>query len=369
METQIKKDILVINDGNKGHLKQSMALIGIIRRRAEIDGYDPSGITVKVVEAKFKSWSLKAFIKVFNPYLSPRHPLQRLLLPPCMTPESLKEILEQTPDIILSCGAAGSGVSTLLKKKTGARNIVILNPGYITRDDFDLSIVPNHDVWKWLPFKSNVVTTDLALTPITSDGLARLHTGFHATDTGDRGTTIGLLVGGNNRSFRFTGAVTHALAKGVAGLCRKLDAQLCCTTSRRTPRNVDTVLECAFASRPFCRTFVKGREDRDPTTVEKILACSDLVIVSGESISMVSEAVASGKPVVVFMPQKVLPVYTKYERFIGNLVKKKFVTKVDVREIGTIVADRLVRPAVNPSTHDELRIVEQCWPLFARGKD
>lgn len=346
-----------------------MALIGIIKRQAEAQGGIPDSIAVQVVEAKFKNWSLKAFIKVFNPYLSPRHPFQKLLLPPCMVPESLQEIMAQTPDVIVSCGAAGSGVSTLLKKKTGAKNIVILNPGFITRDDFDLAIVPHHDVWQWMPFKSNVVTTDLALNPVTPEGLAHLNTGGPSAYVPAGSMAVGLLVGGNNRSFRFTGTVTDALAREVARLCKELKAQLYCTTSRRTPRNVDAALEHAFEGQPFCRIFVRGREDRNSATVEKILACSNLIIVSGESISMVSEAVSSGKPVVVFMPQKVLPVYTKYERFIRNLVSKGFVTKVDVEKIGNIAADSLIQSRENPSADDARRILAQCWPLFTRRSE
>lgn len=356
--------ILVIHDGNKGHLKQSMSLVAKLKQHK--DGWVGVDTTfdVKVIEAKFKSWSMKAFIKVFNPYLSPRHPFQKLLLPACMVPESLAEIMAQTPDIIISCGAAGSGVSTMLKKKAGARNIVILNPGFVTRDDFDLVIVPRHDVWEWKPFKQNVVITDLALNPVTPASLERTRAEATAEYGPSVGTSVGLLIGGNNRSFRFTQKVTETLLQGIIQLCTRFGGGLYCTTSRRTPRMVDRALEDALKTKPFCRSLIKGRDDIDPATVEKILACSDVIVVSGESISMVSEAISSGKPVVVFMPQKVLPVYTKYEKFIKNLVQKGFVTKVGVEELGGITPDRLTLPAENPAVRDECCILGQCRQLF-----
>jgi uncharacterized protein len=356
--------ILVIHDGNKGHLKQSLTLMEILKLSAIEHGASIDRLECSVIEARFKSWSLKAFIKVFNPYLSPRHPFQQLLLPACMTPESLEEIMVQTPDIIISCGAAGSGVSTMLKKKTCARNVVILNPGFVTRDDFDLVIMPHHDLWSWKPFGSNVIITDLALNPVTPERLRSAEEERSAASVAAVNLSIGLLVGGNNRSFRFTSAITAAIASGTVQLCTRLGAQLHCTTSRRTPRAVDAALEQAFVSQPFCQTFIKGREDHDPDTVQKILASSDLLIVSGESISMVSEAIASGRPVVVFMPQKVLPVYTKYERFVRYLVAKGYVIRIRAEEIGGLKIEDLVRPAENPAMQDSQKILAHCRPFF-----
>ena len=356
--------ILVIHDGNKGHLNQSLTLMEILKLSAIEQGTGVDRLECSVIEARFKSWSLKAFIKVFNPYLSPRHPFQQLLLPACMVPESLDEIMAQTPDIIISCGAAGSGVSTMLKKKTGARNMVILNPGFVTRNDFDLVIMPHHDLWSWKPFGANVLITNLALNPINPEKLGTAEVERSVVSAATFNLSIGLLVGGNNRSFRYTPAITSAIAAGTVQLCTRLGAQLHCTTSRRTPRAVDAVLEQAFVSQPFCRTFIKGREDHDPDTVEKILACSDLLIVSGESISMVSEAIASSRPVVVFMPRKVLPVYTKYERFVRHLVAKGYVTKIRTEEIGGIRIEDLVRPAENPAMQDSQKILAHCRPFF-----
>jgi len=57
--------------------------------------------------------------------------------------------------------------------------------------------------------------------------------------------------------------------------------------------------------------------------VEGILALSDAVVVSGESVAMVTEAVGSGKPVFVFMPDKINKFSkTKQEESVRNLEKE-----------------------------------------------
>ena len=62
------------------------------------------------------------------------------------------------------------------------------------------------------------------------------------------------------------------------------------------------ILKKYFKDDPRCKLFVDAAEDNPDGTVGGIFYLSDTVIVSGESISMVSEAASSGKVVLVFEP-------------------------------------------------------------------
>jgi mitochondrial fission protein ELM1 len=76
---------------------------------------------------------------------------------------------------------------------------------------------------------------------------------------------------------------------------------------------------------------------------------SEIVIVSGESISMVSEAVSSGKYVVVFklekrrrktlclLEGKIRQRETKHERFLESLKQKGFITLAPPENLAEIV--------------------------------
>ena len=110
--------------------------------------------------------------------------------------------------------------------------------------------------------------------------------------------------------------------------------------------------------------FVSGRNDRDEHTVEKILAASDIVLVSGESISMVSEAVSSGKPVLVFMPDKKSEKITKYDKFVEELRERGYLLIVKPNDIISEAND-IVNGQYKPATSDDnKRIYEKLYRLF-----
>ena len=56
-----------------------------------------------------------------------------------------------------------------------------------------------------------------------------------------------------------------------------------------------------------------------------ILALSDRLVVTGDSVSMVSEAAASGRPVAVFD----LGGGARHQRFLGNLLERGLVSRLD----------------------------------------
>ena len=70
---------------------------------------------------------------------------------------------------------------------------------------------------------------------------------------------------------------------------------------------------------PSCKLLVIANEKNIDEAVGGILALSDMVVVSGESVSMVSEAVASGKKVVAFELAKKGDALTKHERTLKGL--------------------------------------------------
>ena len=140
--------------------------------------------------------------------------------------------------------------------------------------------------------------------------------------------------------------------------------QVYMTTSRRTPPAAEGILKDALSDRTICPMFVSGRDDRSDNTVEKILALSDVVIVSGESISMVSEAVSSGRPVLVFMPDKRSAGETKYDRFVKGLADIKCLRLVSPGQIPDAVNEALREGAGSTVPDDDKKIYDQLHKLF-----
>lgn len=106
----------------------------------------------------------------------------------------------------------------------------------------------------------------------------------------------GLLLGGNTRyCFGFDAAHGRDLGRRVAAVARGLGGGLAVTNSRRTPPEaLDALLaECAGLD---CR-FFDWRSS--PGLYPALLAHADLLIATGDSVSMCSEASRTGKPLLV----------------------------------------------------------------------
>jgi mitochondrial fission protein ELM1 len=275
--------------------------------------------------------------------------------------ESYADAVSRYADVIISCGSALFGVNKLLKFENHARSVAVLDPGPLNRRKFDIVIIPRHDIKVEDPKAKNITVTDLAPNLIDPGELASFRKGAPEVKTG---VCIGLLLGGDNPYFHFSGELARSLVFAIRETCERLDGYLYMTTSRRTPDEAENLIKEAFSDDPRCVKFVSGKDDTDEHTVEKILAVSDMVIVSGESISMVSEAVASGKPVLVFMPDKKTDYFTKYESFAEGLEKKKYLKVVSPEQIPAQAESFIRGKEEHALPDDNARMREKMYKLF-----
>jgi mitochondrial fission protein ELM1 len=99
----------------------------------------------------------------------------------------------------------------------------------------------------------------------------------------------------------------------------RAEGGLLITPSRRTPEAVKAVLRDGFGGDPGVYLW----DEASDNPYRGILALSDRILVTGDSVSMVSEAVASGHPVAVFP----LKAGRRHLRFIDNLAERGIVTR------------------------------------------
>ena len=364
--TPVKK-IMVLDDGKKGHLKQSLAVVKQLKRYREKEGYSPDHTEVDIVRIRFKNKTCKGVFNSISPLFSSRCQGCLKCLKAALDHESYEALVRRYADVIISCGSTLSGVNKLLKIENYARNLTVLDPGVLNRGKFDLVVLPRHD-FPGRHFKEdNVVVTDLAPNLIQADAIAsfRKEIEEEVRDPGaPKGACIGLLFGGDNPHFSFGKDLTRSVLEGIKAACERIDGCFYATTSRRTPPAAEKILNEAFEKDPRCVKFISGKNDDDEYTVEKILAISDIVLVSGESISMVSEAVSSGKPVLVFMPDKKTPHYTKYERFVEGLRQRGYLRCVRPGEISSEVARVVECKGELRLPDDNRRIYDKMYRLF-----
>jgi hypothetical protein len=107
---------------------------------------------------------------------------------------------------------------------------------------------------------------------------------------------LGVLLGGDSGSFRFTASDARALSQRIREHVKSVGGGVVVIGSPRTPASVISVLESELDVP--ARVFSYGRDSQNPYA--SLLGLADSLLVTGDSASMLAEAIYSGRPVEVF---------------------------------------------------------------------
>jgi len=227
-------------------------------------------------------------------------------LPPALTPARLcvlsasgDQLSPPWPDLLIGTGRKSVAPALAVKRASGGRTfcVQVQNPD-IALDKFDLIIAPDHDRLSG----SNVVSTLGSLHGITAAVLDDARARFADTVAGLPRPLIAVLLGGNNAVYRMDESVAARLAGDLAALAGVHGCGLAITASPRTPREAVAMITKSLASElaNAKAVFWDGAGDNPYLGY---LAHADAIIVTGDSVNMVTEAAATGKPVhVVELP-------------------------------------------------------------------
>lgn len=300
------KQAVVLSDGKSGHLRQSLSAV-----RAAGGGTEKSVVS-STIEIKFKNNFTRAMAQVFLACGID-------ILESCLKRESYLALRGAHPDLVVSCGSSLAGINLLLAKENLARSVCIMKPGMFGLKKFDLAIVPEHDK---PPIRKNAAVTLGALNLIDEEYLKEQSAQLKSLIGGAGGCklSIGLLLGGDSKRYRLSFEGTREVVKELKKACLDMDARLLVTTSRRTPKEIEDLIKDELKSFDRCKLLVIANERNIPEAVGGILGLSDFVLVSEESISMISEAASSGKYAgVIRMKSKSSGPGPRHERFLRNL--------------------------------------------------
>lgn len=147
----------------------------------------------------------------------------------------------------------------------------------------------------------NIVTTLGVAHNVTARRLEDARSRQGTLFAGLKRPLAGLLVGGNTRYCSgFDGAHARSLGRRVAAVVESLDGGVVVTNSRRTPEDALAALLAELAHLD-CRFF--DWRAASPGLYPALLAEADVFIVTADSVSMCSEASATGKPLLVDMDE------------------------------------------------------------------
>ncbi|MBS0295098.1 MAG: mitochondrial fission ELM1 family protein [Proteobacteria bacterium] len=197
------------------------------------------------------------------------------------------------PDLVVSCGRKSAIAAAAIRKASGGRTVVAhVQDPLADPKRFDLVVALPHDRVKG-PNVLNVLT---ALHDVTPAKLEAAADAWRERFAPLGKPLVGVILGGATRGRDFTVEDGQTLIDRLQAMRAESGAGLAITPSRRTPEAVRALFRQAFADDP--RVFVWDLNDPNP--YRGILALADRLVVTSDSLSMVSEAISTPHPVEVF---------------------------------------------------------------------
>lgn len=211
--------------------------------------------------------------------------------------ESLEQFKEPFADLIIGAGRRIFPLMRYLKKKSGGKTkiVQIMNPGSAGFKEADLIVLPMHDHYRGKA--KNVMQTLGAPHRVTKERILQEQEKWRSVFEPYAMPRISVIVGGATKQSPFTVQMAEELAEGVMGL---KPGSILVTTSRRTPLEVVETLKKRF---PKEITYFYQFGDEGENPYFGLLAWGSKIVVTGDSMSMCSEACASGVPVFIFAPK------------------------------------------------------------------
>ncbi len=195
------------------------------------------------------------------------------------------------PDIVISLGRASVPYMRALRRRAGVATFtVVLQDPKTGLGTADVIWVPEHDRLRG----ANVFTTLTSPHSFTERRLAELRRAMPPAIAALPRPRVGVILGGKNAVYKFRDEDDERLARSLSSL-GALGVSFLITPSRRTHERLRRVVD--EATRGFPRIFWGGE---GPNPYGDFLAHGDLFVVTADSVNMVGEACATGRPVLVF---------------------------------------------------------------------
>jgi hypothetical protein len=250
------------------------------------------------------------------------------------------------PDLVIACGRTTEAVALAIRKESasgGKRAFVV----YLQRPSnrasaFDLLAPPRHDRVRG----DNVVETRGALHRVTPERLAEGTIAAAPLVQNLPRPLIAVLAGGTGNAYRMTEDAARTLGGQIRRLTEKGDVGLAVTVSRRTGAVNEQILRQELEGTPTF--FWDGRGDNP---YFGFLGLADAIVVTADSVSMVSEACSTGKPVYV---AEIPGGSAKFQRFhaglrsdgatrpfAGTIENWSSVALDDTAHVAAVIRDRL----------------------------
>ncbi len=324
----------VISDGTMGMVSQCLALLKIL----DIDGEDIRAVPTPLLRlfpklAAIPGWQLTLGRK----------------------PDWLKAGI--WPDLLITCGKRMAGISIGVKRLSGGqtRTIHIQDP-QIPPHYFDLLITPSHDhIAQQAVRPSNLILSTGALNRLDRAEIALAGTSLPAELKQLKAPVCAVMIGGHNRRYKAGKSSFVSLARQLSEfadiLSPKGKPSFVLIPSRRTPKRHLRHL-CEGLSGISYHLWDGTNDNPYPG----ILGLADIIIVTSDSVNMVSEACITGKPVLTAYLQAETGRIARFHQIMEE--------KGHILKLSDILTSQKTLPKTMPALDEKDRLASEIKQFF-----
>ncbi len=215
--------------------------------------------------------------------------------------EALRQrFAEKPPRLVIAAGRRTAPVALWIraqrrKQKRRIRLVQLMHP-QLSPGTFDLLVLPAHDQPRG---GRHVLEVQTPPHKLSKAALQQAHEQWEERFAPLKPPYITVVVGGNTTYGRFGEAAATHLGEGLERAAKAMQGapSFLVTTSRRTAPEASAALRHAL-TRP-CHYFDWGSDGGAENPYLGMLAMADYVVVTGDSMSMIAEAVYTGAPVYI----------------------------------------------------------------------
>lgn len=212
------------------------------------------------------------------------------------------------PDLLIASGRQSIPYARMIRRASrGGTFVAVLQNPAVAPQTFDLVWAPQHDQLKG----ANVLSTLASPHRLTPDRLAQEAAKLAPSIAHLPHPRVAVLLGGTNAVYRLDEAAAAAIADKLAMLSDRFGAGLMVTPSRRTGGAQARIIAERLKGKP---AVVWDGTGENPYF--GFLGSADAVVVTCDSVNMVGEAAATGKPVYVIELDGGSP---KFRRFLDGM--------------------------------------------------
>lgn len=193
------------------------------------------------------------------------------------------------PDVLIAGGRSAAPVAREIRKITHGKTITIFlqNPN-LPLQDFDLVIAPTHDRLSG----ENLIETLGCFNSVTSERLKQAYKSYDKLFRQENLKNVAVLLGGKTRHYKMPSALLGEYGCQLRSLANRQPFNYLVTASRRTDASGLEAFKKGLGNSPH---FIWDGKGDNPYM--GILAHADVILVTMDSVSMISEAIMTGKPI------------------------------------------------------------------------